>query len=1507
MPHVFDIYSELLMKQLTGGKRKTVDLSPEKMQAALAAVERKIVADGPSNPNNMNASFESFRKRQENPDDYLQIKPDSDTINGMSRYEYSKACRKELMKSVERSVRQALEWRNAAIRLGLTERNGNAKSIDTHRWMDKLMKTDGSPESLEYNESIVALAALGNKQMTEQQYVDWRVTYYLRKKDPVNWKNLGAAEESNAFAAAAKDRNSAGDFIYGEVRKIVDHTPLDNYKIAVNAIASGDFSNEIFAGIDENKCLEKAFEILRHDAVLLGSEAKMMFQILKQIGGFNLSQEEQAKVNTDWVSKIYPYVGIGNVANLTANPYFAIIDPYKHYRSTMPTPEVPVNEMKKREKDVLAYSVIGEKTIYEARAAEIYENILKKYEVNLYSEVDRLQGISVHNLKNTDTVVILEFTPTTANEMVGVKVCDRPGRLVSTDMSERVQGLLDRCAGWSRESHTSNEFENMRGALEALRNITLIDNPSTEDIKAANTAFTRLKNMTNAYLIRKQTYHNGTKYEKARIKFAKDVMAFANKKLAQLDYCDKHIKTVSARQQQAENNQPPQGENINGNDPQAENNQPPQGENINGNDPQVATDGEKLYNELMEKCSIEQIQAWLDKFRNYKELDEKSKEKFISLGNNYINCLKGVHNSLTENNFQALYTAEQDFYDAFTNYDEYMRVMFQDFSAEVDLFNAHDTFMRKLAQPNAFKEAALAARLNPEKKPEVKAEPIVNDPKNEVKAESIVDAQKNENDNEQPKQEENNEQPKDEVKAEPKLQAQAPIAENKDADKAFGTLTQGLADASKDSAAAKKKIEQTINGNDAFHNIFMSAIDNGGRIPTGEKVTQEHKDMILEAVRKNTALRAVSELVSAEQKKQKQSPKAAVQVPVTQIVNAGKANQLADLIADSDAFDRVFPGLFIYHNIKELLSLGNSEVFRAKCAEAGQEFLNTIAITKQEQKYKHEPENQNRINISDKDEKDSLLYKTSNKEIDKSTMADRVFLDGTLEIVFSSISDHGKEKWVVEAEQNSKAHPARDFLNQKLKSEMEQYKKGGDEAAAHLNNALAVMILSNMMDDKRSHGLFEAAVEYGQYDTLVRIIQSAPMFRKAFENLDPTNERQVKKYMDKPERFIYHVGERIFRISGDTIEKAAEKIKPSIQYNAPEKKTVNQEKTGKQPSEQENKAPANKAPEKTKKIIVAEPDAEELELQKKNPREFHNFNKGMADLLNRTSHYRVEIHCTANQALDEAITEIVDRYDYDHKHNIHFPNAAGLTVQMTDALCIATLKYMMNHEKNTKYLKTLVERDILPRLTYVINDSEIFKKKLEEFDWKQPGQWKQCLRDDTLFCGPLGDTLLKVLGKTLREEPKKDAERVEANQFERDLRVNWIKSNDAAKAGDQKTAKLEGMRAIAKDVANKAWSMTDGKAGSPTELYDLILKKQFFYDETDKLDFMQEDTVSKVVRGLLCNDLPNRLVRVAYYEKEQQEKKNTAPEKNGKEPQKKNVKESQKQNVKGSQKQGKAK
>ncbi len=1139
MPHVFDIYYQLLMKQLTGGKRKTVDLSPAKMQAALAAVERKIVADGPSNPNNMNASFESFRKRQENPDDYLQIKPDSDTINGMSRYEYSKACRKELMKSVEQSVRQALEWRNAAIRLGLTERNGNAKNIDTHRWMNKLMKTDGSPESLEYNESIVALAALGNKQMTEQQYADWRVTYHLRKKDPVNWKNLGKAEESKAFAAAAKDRDSAGDFIYGEVRKIVDNTPLDNYKIAVNAIASGDFSNEIFAGIDENKRLEKAFEILRHDAVLLGTEAVMMFQILNRIGGFNLSEEEQAKVNTDWVSKMYPYVGIGNVANLTANPYFAIIDPYKHYRSTMPTPEVPVNEMKKREKDVLAYSVTGEKTIYEARTAEIYENILKKYGVNLYSEVDRLQGISVHNLKNTDKVVILEFTPTTANEMVGVKVCDRPGRLVSTDMSERIRGLLGRCTGWSRESHTSDEFENMRGALEAIQNITLIDNPSTEDIKAANAAFTHLKNMTDAYLIRKQTYHNGTKYEKARIKFAKDVMAFANKKLAQLDYCDKHIKTVSARQQQAENNQPPQGENI------------------NGNDPQVEIDGEKLYNELMKKCSIEQIQEWLDKFRIYKELDEESKEKFISLGNNYINCLKGVHNSLTENNFQALYTAEQSFYNAFTEDDKIFEVMQVDFSDEVGVFNAHDDFMRKLAKPNAFKEAALAARLNPEKKPEVKAEPIVdaqkneNDneplkqeenieppkqeenneplkqeeniepPKDEVKAEP-VDAQKNENDNEpdngepdyddawadaeiyarmqvrefmatkkayslsdltrkalagyvireliSSEQDEPNTEPlvtqlvnkgkmnvlvdkiinskpfnsqlkqvltnfgtakkffekipsnlkgspkdhwnnpskimernmclkagtqflaefkkelelekqkkpevkkeqsvnasKNEVKAEPKLQAQAPIAKNKDADKAFGTLTQGLAGASKDSAAAKKKIEQEISENDAFFNMFMRAIDNGGRIPTGAKVTQKHKDIILESVRKNTARRAVSELVSAEQKKQKQSSKAAVQVPVTQIVNAGKANQLVDLIADSDAFDRVFQGRFIYHNIKnikELLSLGDSEVFRAKCAEAGQEFLNTIAITKQEKcarKNGKEPQKQGKV------------------------------------------------------------------------------------------------------------------------------------------------------------------------------------------------------------------------------------------------------------------------------------------------------------------------------------------------------------------------------------------------------------------------------------------------------------------------------------------------------------------------------------------------------------------
>lgn len=461
---------------------------------------------------------------------------------------------------------------------------------------------------------------------------------------------------------------------------------------------------------------------------------------------------------------------------------------------------------------------------------------------------------------------------------------------------------------------------------------------------------------------------------------------------------------------------------------------------------------------------------------------------------------------------------------------------------------------------------------------------------------------------------------------------------------------------------------------------------------------------------------------------------------------------------------------------------------------------------------------------------------------------------------------------------------------------MEQYKKGGDAAATHLNNALAVMILANMMNDKRSHGFFETAVERDQYNMLLGMIQSTKIFKKAFANLDPTNEQQVKKFMDKPKNYIYHVGERIFQISGDVIEKAAKKVKPS---NAPEKKPVKQEKDGKQPP-----MPENKAPKESNKIIIAEPDAEELKLQKENPKDFDSLNGYLATLLDRTSHYGKEITCSANEALDNAITEDVRRYDYSHQVNFHDPDEFGLTWEMTHALCMATLKYMMNNEKNTKYLKTLVERDRFEKLAELLKDSEIFKKKQKEFDWNKPGLWKECLKDDKLFCGPLGDTLLKLIGKTLREEPKKDAERAESLQLGDALRANWIKSNNAAKAGDRKTAELEGRRAIAKDAAKKAWSRSDGKAGSPMELYDLILRKQFFYDEAEKLDFMQEDTISKVINGLICNDLAKRLVGVAYYEKEQKKTKNTVPEKNGEEPpkeQKKNGQEPQKkgkQNVK---------
>lgn len=313
----------------------------------------------------------------------------------------------------------------------------------------------------------------------------------------------------------------------------------------------------------------------------------------------------------------------------------------------------------------------------------------------------------------------------------------------------------------------------------------------------------------------------------------------------------------------------------------------------------------------------------------------------------------------------------------------------------------------------------------------------------------------------------------------------------------------------------------------------------------------------------------------------------------------------------------------------------------------------------------------------------------------------------------------------------------------------------------------------------------------------------------------------------------------------------------------------------------------NKYKKKVNSIFSAGPDAEELDLisrEKGNEWiERANFDDVMREILESAAIY--ERKHSAEELLKEGVAAAVEKYDDSRKQG-RFAFEGILTQYMSEALCDATLKYMMGHEKGSQCLKDAIERGKIDSLRRLISQRKIFEEKLGKLDWNNPDQWKKCLRDDSLFCAPVGETLLRMAGKALRKQGKENAAKKEEAQLQDEYNDNLRRSVNAAEAGDRRTAEEQGIQALAKAVAYAAYGRAGGKAGSPFELYNAICEKPFFYDAVGKLNLMQKDTIKNAVNGV-CNDLADKLIDTINFEKKQTQKNGNAAGQNGEQPQKK--------------------
>ena len=193
MGYTLDLYKSLLFKELFGEnyeqKLKNGNLPPvneEKMQDAIKKVYKQLDDLGP-NLEDTEGAFKEFVEGSENPELYELFGHDKGAAgkyaNGRKVEQFKKNREAFMKMAVEPLVRQEIEWVSAAGRLGISEEKRHSFCTHLDRWTKNLMHTDGSPESAKHNDEVAALFALCYKDMTEEEFKNFRRKHYedLRK------------------------------------------------------------------------------------------------------------------------------------------------------------------------------------------------------------------------------------------------------------------------------------------------------------------------------------------------------------------------------------------------------------------------------------------------------------------------------------------------------------------------------------------------------------------------------------------------------------------------------------------------------------------------------------------------------------------------------------------------------------------------------------------------------------------------------------------------------------------------------------------------------------------------------------------------------------------------------------------------------------------------------------------------------------------------------------------------------------------------------------------------------------------------------------------------------------------------------------------------------------------------------------------------------------------------------------------------------------------------------
>ncbi len=461
------------------------------------------------------------------------------------RYAYSQQCMAVMEKLVAEHIQRDKIFEDTAQRLFGKDFGDQIKQkVDPRRWLEQLMRLDDTPEAQQHNERVVSLVMLGeaharNEDATGKEIFRRVRTAALTKAHPE------MSEEDVKRSVEDELVDPMGDLLNLTEAAMQNGPSRQEADAARDAILSGTAERDYPGG------LEGAYRKLINPGSHISWNIANACDDVRSFGG-TLTKEEQRR-------RFYPYEmncssTHGGVVELTANPFYAVLDPAGLVNSGCAG-------LPGRDDEDYATNAAP------AFGADIANGLLASCNEIMWPELPRFaltssdkggirnqpNNIGIYTNKRGRTVIIVSDPVSLDNGLRAAPHTDRPGHLVNmTGYSRKITDLLQESTRNDRFMHSSGKYRDLKRALNAMPR-EFPDNPTVEQARELERRLSDLKKAAEAYKKRKddQFEERGTRegkdpYERARYAFGKSVLDYIEEIERSVKFVREHTETMAA-------------------------------------------------------------------------------------------------------------------------------------------------------------------------------------------------------------------------------------------------------------------------------------------------------------------------------------------------------------------------------------------------------------------------------------------------------------------------------------------------------------------------------------------------------------------------------------------------------------------------------------------------------------------------------------------------------------------------------------------------------------------------------------------------------------------------------------------------------------------------------------------------------------------------------------------------------------------------------------------------